>query len=172
MDIYRWFDRAFKFDQPLWIYPNVVERIRGTPARLEDLIRPLPHEVLVTRDGDAWSIQEHAGHLWDLEELTAGRLDDFEEGRHELRPADLENRKTYDADHNSGDINTILEGFRTERGEIVRRLEAYDEAFVKRTALHPRLDKPMRVIDLAFFMAEHDDHHLACIARLVRTFGD
>lgn len=172
MKIYRWFDRQFTLDQPLWLYPNTVERIRGTPARLEELVRPLPHEVLVTRDGEAWSIQEHAGHLWDLEELTAGRLDDFESGRGMLRPADVENRKTHDADHNGADIETILTGFRAERRAIVDRLDAYDEAFAKRTARHPRLEQPMRVIDLAFFMAEHDDHHLACISRLVRTFGD
>ena len=31
---------------------------------------------------------------------------------------------------------------------------------------HPRLGTPMRLIDLAFFVAEHDDHHLAQITHL------
>jgi hypothetical protein len=29
----------------------------------------------------------------------------------------------------------------------------------------------IRVIDLAFFIAEHDDHHLARISELKRLFG-
>jgi mannitol/fructose-specific phosphotransferase system IIA component (Ntr-type) len=28
----------------------------------------------------------------------------------------------------------------------------------------------MRVVDLAFFVAEHDDHHLAAISELIRKF--
>src|SRR5262249_49893416 len=35
----RWFDRAFSFDLPVTQAPNVVERLRGTPARLEELCR-------------------------------------------------------------------------------------------------------------------------------------
>ena len=68
-------------------------------------------------------------------------------------------------------IETILAAFRRERMELVRRLDAYDEAFVQQTALHPRLKTPVRVIDLAFFIAEHDDHHLARISELIRLFG-
>jgi hypothetical protein len=30
----------------------------------------------------------------------------------------------------------------------------------------------MRVIDLAFFIAEHDDHHLARISELIRLFAN
>jgi hypothetical protein len=34
------------------------------------------------------------------------------------------------------------------------------------------MDQPlMRVLDLIFFVAEHDDHHLAQIARLKKLFG-
>ena len=39
MEIYRWFDRKFSLDLPGWMYLNVVERVRGTPARLEELVR-------------------------------------------------------------------------------------------------------------------------------------
>jgi hypothetical protein len=34
------------------------------------------------------------------------------------------------------------------------------------TAHHPRLEQPMTVVDLCFFVAEHDDHHLAAITSL------
>lgn len=40
-----------------------------------------------------------------------------------------------------------------------------------RTAAHPRLGQPMSVVDLCFFVAEHDDHHLATITELRRELG-
>lgn len=167
-----WFDRKFSFDfLPVWMYPNLVERVRGTPARLEDLTRSLSREDLTRRDGDKWSIQEHAGHLLDLEQLGIDRLDDYEAGRATLHAADLENRKTHEANHNANTIENILAAFRAERMEFVRRLDEYDEAFVQQTALHPRLQKEIRVLDLVFFISEHDDHHLARISELKRLFA-
>lgn len=164
-----WFTREFSFDLlPVWMYPNILERVRGTPARLEDLTRGLSREILTRRDGDKWSIQEQVGHLLDLEPLGINRLDDYELGAETLRAADLENRKTHEANHNANSIENILASFRAERMEFVRRLDAYDEAFVQKTAIHPRLKIKIRVIDLAFFVAEHDDHHLAAISELKR----
>jgi len=164
-----WFERSFKLDLPLQMYANIVERVRGTPARLEDRLLDLPSEILTRRDGDNWSIQEQAGHLLDLGTLDLGRLDDYEAGLQTLRPADLKNRKTHEADHNADSIENILAEFRRERGEFVRRLDEFDDEFVARIALHPRLQLPMRVIDLVYFIAEHDDHHLARINELIRA---
>lgn len=168
----KWFERRFSFDLPAWMHPNIVERLRGTPARLEDRIHSLPREMLVRRDGDKWSIQEHAGHLLDLEALEAKRLEDYAAGRERLTPADLENRKTYEANYNSKEIVEILRAFRRERMEFVEQLERLDEEFIERSAIHPRLNIPMRVIDLAFFKAEHDDHHMARISELIRLPRD
>lgn len=165
-----WFTRKFAFDMPLSMFPNIVERLRGTPARIEELTRNLPREVLIRRDDDKWSIQEQAGHLLDAEELWIARLDDFEAGIETLRPADLQNRKTHEANHNANSIENILASFRAERTKFVERLEVYDEDFIARTAIHPRLMTPMRVIDSAFFVAEHDDHHLSRISELIRLF--
>jgi hypothetical protein len=53
----------------------------------------------------------------------------------------------------------------------VRGLEEFDERAVLRTALHPRLRQPMCVLDFAFFIAEHDDHHLAAVSELRHKFG-
>jgi hypothetical protein len=65
----------------------------------------------------------------------------------------------------------ILLAFRRSRQSLVRRFERLPEEMVERTAHHPRLNKPMRVIDLALFIAEHDDYHLAriSIAKRIRT---
>ena len=55
----RWTERKFDFTLPEALFPVVVERLRGTPARLEDRVRGLSPDILTRRDGDAWSVQEH-----------------------------------------------------------------------------------------------------------------
>lgn len=168
MDAPRWTDRHFQFDLPESLFPIVVERLRGTPARIEDKVRRLSPAVLTRRDGDAWSLQEHVGHLLDLDELHTGRLDDFLAGLPVLRAADMTNRKTWEADHNRRPIEELLADFRAERERFVARLDAWDESLLSLTALHPRLNQPMRVLDMAFFTAEHDDHHLTWMTRLTK----
>ncbi|MFL6230906.1 MAG: DinB family protein [Pyrinomonadaceae bacterium] len=166
-----WFDRKFELGLPVWIFPNVVERLRGTPARVEELTRDVPPAALTRRDGDSWSIQEHVGHLSDLGALDLARVSDYEARRETLSAADLENRRTHEANHNARDFRELLAEFRAERSEFVRRLDGFDGEFVERSAVHPRLDKLMRVVDFAFFVAEHDDHHLAAISELIRKFA-
>ena len=56
--------------------------------------------------------------------------------------------------------------FRAARLRIVQRLERMSPAELSRVALHPRLQQPMSVVDLGFFVAEHDDHHLNTITTL------
>lgn len=169
---YAWFDRQFTFDLPVETYPNLVERLRGTPVRVEALVAGLPTETLTRRHNDDWSIQENVGHLWDLEALWAGRLDDLLTGQTLLRAADLTNRKTHDANHNAAPINDLLAAFRRERAAWVSRLDDLSESDVVRTALHPRLQQPMRLVDHVYFVAEHDDHHLAQITRLKRLWNE
>ena len=144
-----WFGRGFDFSFPAEYFPYVVERVRGTPARVEELVAGFDPNILTTRIGEEWSIKEHVGHLYDLDELHAGRLNDFAENKSVLRAADLTNRKTYEADHNTTDISDLLKAFRAVRLEFVQRIEHLDEAAVTRVALHPRLNTPMRLIDLA-----------------------
>jgi uncharacterized damage-inducible protein DinB len=168
VEMERWFERKFKLDLPVSLFPNVVERLRGVPVRLEEHLLPLPPELLIFKRGKDWSVQEHAGHLLDLESLNLGRLDDYEQRLTDLRPADLQNRKTYEANHNQRSIHSLLSEFRRERGLFVRRLQNSDAEFVSRNAIHPRLQISMRVIDLAYFIAEHDDHHLTTIAASIR----
>jgi uncharacterized damage-inducible protein DinB len=164
-----WFERVFDFSFPAEYFPYVVERVRGTPARLEELVASFDPAILTVRMGEEWSIQEHAGHLLDLDELHVGRLDDFDDGKSELRAADVTNRKTYEADHNAHSINDILRDFRAERHDFVARVEDSSEADVVKTAWHPRLKVPMRLVDLVYFVAEHDDHHLASMVIISKT---
>ena len=167
----RWTDRTFRFDLPVEMFPVVLERLRGAAPRIEDKIEGLSPEVLTRRDGDSWSIQEHIGHLLDLDELHLGRLDDYLSGAEVLRAADMTNRKTWQAGHNSRPAGELVQDFRRERETFLERLETWDPARIGQSALHPRLKQPMRVIDMAFFVAEHDDHHLAKMTELARKFS-
>ncbi len=164
----KWVEREFDFNLPVGVFPCVVERLRGTPARLEELTRGLPRERLTAKPGGLWSAQEQAGHLLDLDGLHEGRLEDYARGLATLRAADMRNRKTEEAGHNGARLEDILAAFRAARARFVRRLEALTEAEVAASALHPRLRKQMRVIDMAYFTAEHDDHHLAAVTELLR----
>ncbi len=171
MDRYIWVERKFEFALPAWMFPNTVERVRGGPARLEESIRELSDAVLTQRIDDRWSIKEHAGHLYDLESLWARRLDELCEGATQLTAWEETNRATNEANHNANALDAILSRFRRARTLWVERLDNLGDNVIERTALHPRLQKPMRTIDLVYFVAEHDDHHLAEINRLKRMFA-
>ncbi len=166
-----WTDRTFRFDFPVGLYRELMERLRGTPARVQELIRSVPSDRLTARPDEGWSIQQNVGHLLDLEELFAGRLDDYDASIDVLRPADMTNRKTRQADHNDKPIESILTAFKDARAELVRRLELLSPASFGQTALHPRLNQPMRIVDMMYFQAEHDDYHLARISELKQQCG-
>ena len=135
----RWFERRFEFDLPNTLFPNVVGRVRGTPARIEERVRGVATATLTRRLGETWSIQENVGHLLDLEPLWLTRGRELAAGAAVLTAADLDNRKTHQANHNAFPLAP------------------------------KRLRTPMRLIDLALFVAEHDDHHLARIGELLRA---
>jgi uncharacterized damage-inducible protein DinB len=163
-----WFERRFRFDFPADLFPNVRVRLWGTPARLEELTRGLPPETLLAKPNEGWSIQEQAGHLLDLEPLWSQRVDDFLRGAERLTPADLTNRRTHEARHNERPLEETLQVFREARGALVDRLEGVAPELWSRTARHPRLDQGMRFVDHLYFVAEHDDHHLARIRERAR----
>lgn len=165
----KWFEREFPYKPPVDLFPAIVERLRGAPVRVEELCTDMVRAQLTERDGVDWSVQEHVGHLGDLEALWTGRLDDFSSRADVLRPADLTNAATHEAGHNDADIKALLDRFRRLRTEFVARLDVMTSDEAARTSRHPRLDQPMRLIDHCFFVAEHDDHHLAIMHHLVTS---
>lgn len=164
----RWYDRQFEFTFPVEQYPNLCVRLRGTPARVEELLRNCAIDVVTRKPEEKWSAQEHAGHLLDLEPLWLKRVEDFVVGGGELSVADLSNRKTHEANYNARPLENILADFRSARMQLVRRAEGLEPAWFARVLVHPRLRKPMRLVDHLYFVAEHDDHHLARIWELIR----
>lgn len=164
-----WLQHVFNFDFPVRHFPLILERFRGTPARIDDFTISLPATILTTQINNAWSIQEHVGHLLDLSELDDRRLHDYLSGAETLTPADMENKKTHESNHNANSLQTILKGFRRERTILVQRLEALTEEQVSQRAIHPRLKQSLRLVDWVYFMSEHDDHHIARMSDLART---
>jgi uncharacterized damage-inducible protein DinB len=167
-----WFERHFELGLPPEVFPGILERLRGTPARLEERLLGTATGILVRHWNNKWSIQEHAGHLWDLEPLWVDRLNDLLAGAPELKAADLQNRKTHEARHDARPLQEILAEFRRARSQLVSRLENLTAAQLQVSALHPRLRLPMTAVDLFLFVAEHDDHHLSTISGLLRTFAN
>lgn len=165
----KWTSRRFSFEMPPETHPVVLERVRGTAARILEMVQNKPEELLSYKPEGAWSMKEHIGHLTDLEELHEGRIDDFLEGVNTLRPADMENKKTFTAHHNEKSIEELISEFRFQRNIFIERLYSIEPNFWSQSAMHPRLNKPMRVIDMVVFVAEHDDHHLALMREIVRT---
>src|SRR3989304_4800026 len=95
MELIKWVDRKFDFSFPAGVFPAILERLSGTPVRLEK----------------------------------------------------------------------ILEGI--EKNAFVNKAAGVDEIIITRTAIHSRLNKEMRFVDMLYFTAEHDDHHLAVIRNLL-----
>ena len=166
----RWFDRKFELGLGPEGAPELFARLKSTPRRLAETVRDLSPDILTRRRDGKWSIQENAGHLWDLEALWDERLNDYESGANALHAADLENRKTHEANHHARSIEKILAKFASARNAIMDRLERTTPAELSRTSLHPRLRQPMSVVDLCYFVAEHDDHHLQTIEELRGAF--
>jgi uncharacterized damage-inducible protein DinB len=165
----KWFDRKFDFSSTQNIFPSVIERLRGTPARLEEKIQSVSENILVAKLNGSWSIKENIGHLIDLEPLWMGRLEDIMNRETYLRTADLTNTKTDQANHNARTINELLNGFRSVRANTIKKLESISDENIFLSALHPRLKTPMRTMDHFLFVAEHDDHHLVTINKIIQT---
>ena len=164
-----WFERTFEFSFPVELHPNVCARLRGTPARLEEALRGRSHDILIRKAHGKWSAQEHAGHLLDLEALWLARVEDYVAGSEQLTVADLRNRKTDEADYNARPLEQVLMEFRGARERLLKRVDGLDASLFARAIPHPRLKTPMRLVDHLYFVAEHDDHHLARVWELVNA---
>jgi hypothetical protein len=165
----RWFERRWDFSLPIGAFPSVLERLRGTPVRAAALVGGIPDSVLSARNGDTWSAKEHLGHLDDLHELDESRFENFLERAGTLAVADLTNQRTQTANHNATSIVEILERLDDHRQGLVTRMESATAEDIGTICVHPRLKQPMRLIDWAFFVAEHDDHHLVAARLAIRS---
>ena len=163
-----WFERKFDLNFPVGLFPVIIGRMEGTLPRIVAMTKNVSEEVLTRKTNNEWSAKEQVGHLYDLEELWYGRVGDFLSGNEVLRAADLRNTKTHEAAHNKKSIEELLQLFSSARNTLISKVKDVNEATASLTCLHPRLKTPMRLIDHLYFIAEHDDHHLAKLRELLR----
>jgi hypothetical protein len=168
IELIPWRKREFTFDLPVGAFPTLLERLRGTPARAEDLVRRIADDLLSGRVNGKWSVKEHLGHLVDLELLDDRRLGEYLAHVPALSPADMGNRATESANHREKPMQEILGRMREARNMLAVKLERLGTEDVAIEAIHPRLQKPMRLLDWVYFVAEHDDHHLAHARKVLR----
>ncbi len=131
------------------------------------MTRDLSEVEMSARKDGKWSVKEQVGHLVDLEDLHISRLKEMIARKTELTAADMSNRKTEESDHNSQPIDTLISAFISKRREFIDLLNSMDDETQLFNSTHPRLKIQMRPIDVAYFTAEHDDHHLASIRELL-----
>ena len=162
-----WIQRKFNFDFPVGLFPVILYRLAGSLPRLQALLKNADEESC-SHSTNGWSVKEHIGHLYDLEDLWWKRLQDFKENKPVLTAADMNNTKTKEAGHNGKTLDQLLGLFSSERQKILDLVYDFDETLLSRTSLHPRLNQPMRMVDSLFFVAEHDDNHISLIASLLR----
>jgi uncharacterized damage-inducible protein DinB len=162
-----WFERIFQFNFPVTNFPVIFSRLEGSLFRLQAILITADDDYC-SYNADGWSVKEHVGHLYDLEELWWQRLQDFLDRKEILSAADLNNTKTKEAGHHEKTLEQLMQQFTIERQKMLESVYGFDKGTLGLTSVHPRLQQPMRLVDALYFVAEHDDHHIAAISALLR----
>ncbi len=164
--VIKWFDRQFDFNFGIEQFPDLLKRLEKTAAQILEITNGIPEQDLNLKPTGKWSIKEHTGHLWILEPLWQKRFLEIKENKVEMSPADLNNSATDNASFNQYNIEKIANDFQQERKHTIRLLESFNKKDLSNSVYHPRLNQRMRIIDLMYFVAEHDEHHLNHILKI------
>jgi DinB superfamily len=158
-----WFERKFQFGLPAGMLPFYIERLKGTIARLESKVIGVPEAILSHQLNGKWSVKQNIGHLAEVDEIAIRRIDEMIAGAPIMSPAVFEPR----LDYNNQSVHEVLAFFLKNRTKNIDRYETLSEDDIGKSSLHPRLKVMMTPIDLAWFDAEHDDHHLVRINEIL-----
>lgn len=169
METKKWFERKFDFDFGPDHYAAIYLQLKQAPAELREVVKGLSEDVVVRQPDGGWSIKEHIGHLSIMEPIWRTRFHDIDEMRPTLSPADLTNRATTEANFNHRALSVLLDQLAAERMATLALIATLNMLDANRTSLHPRLKQPMRMIDLAYFVAEHDVHHIVRIKEIAEA---
>lgn len=162
-----WASRTIPHGRAVEELPQLLERVRGTPARLHDLFLGRAPEVLHTRPSGKWSAVGHVAHLLIVQQLFHARVEDFLALRPQLCDIDLSGQESRIEQHEQRGFGDLLEEFRLERQLFIHTLTTAEPNVHRHVALHPCAQRPMRPVDMLLWIAEHDDHHLATIRGLL-----
>ena len=159
-----WFERKFSFGLPKEMLPYYLDRLAGTIARIEKKVLDKPDAILSTQLNGKWSVKQHIGHLAEVDEVANIRIREIGDGESIMSPAVFEPR-----DYNPWTIQRVVSNFQSARLKNLEAYKAIPESGLLKSALHPRLKSIMTPVDLAWFDAEHDDHHLVKINEIIFT---
>jgi uncharacterized damage-inducible protein DinB len=171
MNTSKWFERKFDFSFGANEYPAIYQRLQQAPDALATILLNKPEHIIPHQPDGKWSVKEHVGHLSILEPLWRTRIRDIMEKKPVLTPTDLDNKSTSEAGFNKYDLTELLRKFAEERRETLSLLDSINVPAQNETSLHPRMQQPMRMIDILYFTMEHDDHHMAVIRELLQKPG-
>lgn len=161
-----WFERELIFGKSPELLPYYLERLSGTAVRIEHKVKGLSDELLSVRLNGKWSIKENIGHLAEVDEIANKRLDQMSQGVAVLSPAVFEPK-----DYTTWPIADVTEYFRQTRLGNLQKYQSLTSADLVKSSLHPRLKVQMTPVDLAWFDAEHDDHHLVKINLIIKEYS-
>lgn len=164
--VIKWFDRKFDLNFGVERFPDLLERLEKTAVQIPQITNGISEQDLSYKPGGKWSVKEHIGHLWILEPLWQKRFLEIKEHQTQMSSADLNNTATDNSLFNQYNVKRITNDFQQERKCTIRLLESFSEQDLSNSLYHPRLNQPMRIIDLMFFVAEHDEHHLNTLLKI------
>jgi len=167
MEKTQWFDRRFQFGLQAGMLPFLLERLDGTLTRLEKKVLNVDEKILSDKLDAKWSIKQNIGHLSEVESISLKRIDEIKSGISPMSPAVFEPR----GDYNAMPVRDVLNLFRELREKNIAQYDYLSEEDLRKTSLHPRLKVQMNAVDLAYFHAEHDDHHIVRINEILRALG-
>ncbi len=159
-----WFDRNMEFGYPVEMLPYFLERLGGTFIRLQAKVKGVPDKILTEQHQGKWSVKQIIGHLAEVDQVANKRLDEITSGVATLSPAVFEPR-----DYNPMPMERMLAYFNTHRTANLAKYRTLSDEQLLKSSIHPRLKVPMTPVDLAWFDAEHDDHHMVKINEIIFT---
>lgn len=163
----QWFERKFHFGFPEGMLPFYLERLEGTIARLQTKVEEVPEEILSYKFEDKWSVKQNIGHLAEVDQISGIRIGEIIRGLPVLSPAVFEPK----GDYNANPTRDLLTFFEENRIANILRFTSLNEKELAMTSTHPRLGMRMTPVDLAWFDAEHDDHHLVRINEIIEKLS-
>ncbi len=154
-----WTEWEFNFPTEISEKEALLHHLASFPSQCSINLESIPHEKFTLRRDNKWSIQEHLGHLLDLDDLPSRRIVEILAGNEVLTPADMENKSTWSNDYNSQNMYEICEKFMQKRRDLVELFNSVPENKWLDSAFHERLNRHMSILDLAYFQGQHDHYH-------------
>jgi hypothetical protein len=157
-----WFERNLVFGHRVEMLPFFLERLEGTICRIESKVLGGGEKILSEKYDGKWSVKQNIGHLLEVDEISAKRIDEMLNGTPLLSPAVFEPK-----DYNPFPVREVIDMFKKQRQANLARYRSLNESELTKSSTHPRLKVKMTPVDLAWFDAEHDDHHLLKISDII-----